>query len=82
MTTKLTLTVDASVIETAKEYARHKGESLSHLVEQYLRSLTEKDQAKVLISPTVKNLMGVVSLPDSFEYKSELRKALSKKYNQ
>ena len=43
MTIKLTLTVEESVIEAAKVYARQRGESISHLVEQYLRSLTTKD---------------------------------------
>jgi Family of unknown function (DUF6364) len=33
---KLTLSVDGSVVKTAKRYARRHGTSVSHLVEQYL----------------------------------------------
>lgn len=33
MTTKLTLTIDDSVIDSAKKYARHNGKSLSGIVE-------------------------------------------------
>ncbi|MEO6869719.1 MAG: DUF6364 family protein, partial [Ginsengibacter sp.] len=38
MTTKLTLTIEDKVISSAKKYAQKKGKSLSHLVENYLKS--------------------------------------------
>lgn len=37
--TKLTLTVDKEIVESAKEVARESGRSLSDLVEHYLRSM-------------------------------------------
>ena len=37
MKQKLTITVDAELISTAKRYARYRGVSLSSLVEQSLR---------------------------------------------
>jgi predicted HicB family RNase H-like nuclease len=38
MTTKLTLTIDDAVINTAKNYAQKTGKSLSSIVENYLKS--------------------------------------------
>lgn len=81
MTTKLTLTVEESLIEAAKVYARQRGERVSHLVEQYLRSLTTKDMKKEVIPPNVKKLMGVISLPDSFDYKTALKEAIASKHS-
>ena len=40
MTTKLTLTIDDSVISVAKKYAKKSGKSLSVIVENYLKTLT------------------------------------------
>ena len=40
MKQKLTITVDAELITTAKRYARARGVSLSSLVEQSLREMT------------------------------------------
>lgn len=81
MTTKLTLTIDDSVINAAKKYARKKGNSLSGIVENYLKSITTVGEAPITLSPKVKKLMGVVKLPDDFDYKKELGNALAKKYS-
>jgi hypothetical protein len=43
MTTKLTLTMDNTVIERAKEYARGKNSSVSSLVETYLDAVSGGD---------------------------------------
>jgi len=80
MTTKLTLTIDDSVIIIAKKYAKNKGKSLSDIVENYLMSLTSKELKEDKISPKVLKLMGVIKLPQDFDYKTELTKGLSKKY--
>ncbi len=80
MTTKLTLTIDDSVISIAKKYAKQKGKSLSDLVENYLMSLTSKENKEESISPRILKLMGAVKLPDNFDYKKELTKGLAKKY--
>lgn len=79
MTTKLTLTIDDQVIDSAKEYARKKGESLSGIVENYLKSITGREEPNLAISDKVKKMMGVISLPDDFDYKKELGNAISKK---
>lgn len=81
MTTKLTLTIDDSVISIAKKYAKQKGKSLSGIVENYLMSLTSKEnKEEEKISPKILKLMGVIKLPDNFDYKKELTKGLAKKY--
>jgi hypothetical protein len=81
MTTKLTLTIDDSVIAIAKKYAKQKGKSLSDIVENYLMSLTSKEKKEESISPRILKLMGAIELPDNFDYKKELTKGLVKKYN-
>ncbi len=80
MTTKLTLTIDDSVISIAKKYAKTKGKSLSDIVENYLMTLTSKEDKEDAISPKVLKLMGVIKLPKDFDYKTELTKGLAKKY--
>jgi hypothetical protein len=81
MTTKLTLTIDDTVIHSAKRYAELKGRSLSDMVETYLKSLSAKPQIDdESISPKVLKLMGVIKLPADFDYKKELGNALAKKH--
>jgi Family of unknown function (DUF6364) len=80
MTTKLTLTIDDAVILSAKDYAQKSGKSLSSVVENYLKSLSEKQFNADEISPRVRKMMGVIKLPEDFDYKKELGNALTKKY--
>tara|TARA_R110002072_G_scaffold96890_1_gene212958 strand:- start:10 stop:252 length:243 start_codon:yes stop_codon:yes gene_type:complete len=79
MTTKLTLTVEKSIIERAKLYAKNTGRSLSEIIETYLATITQ-DNTTDELSPKLKKIVGVVSLPDDFDEKAELRKALEKKH--
>jgi hypothetical protein len=51
MTTKLTLTIDDSVISVAKKYAKNNGKSLSDIVENYLMTLTTKESKDETILP-------------------------------
>ncbi|MFD2161884.1 DUF6364 family protein [Paradesertivirga mongoliensis] len=80
MTTKLTLTIEDRVIDSAKKYARQQGKSLSDIIENYLKSITSQEERTAKLSPRVSKMMGVISLPDDFDYKSEMGAALSKKY--
>lgn len=84
MKTKLTLTIDDKVIDAAKKYIQKKGKSLSHLVENYLKSIAAntKENSEEVISPKVLKLMGVIKLPKDFDYKTELTTALTKDINQ
>lgn len=81
MNTKLTLTIDQSVIERAKKYARKKERSLSDLIENYLKALTTEESSKQdELSPTVKSLKGSFKMPKDFDYKKELSERLTEKY--
>lgn len=82
MNTKLTLTIEEKVIEAAKQYAQKKGKSLSHIVENYLMAITSKEIEDETISPKVSKFMGVIKLPEDFDYKKELGTLLSEKYKQ
>ncbi len=72
MTTKLTLTVEESTIKKAKSYAKHTGRSLSELIENYLETLVEQNNDKEQLSPKLKQLIGIVKLPENFDEKKEL----------
>lgn len=83
MNTKLTLTIEQSIIEKAKKYARKKERSLSDLIESYLKALTtEENITKVEdeLSPTLKSLKGSFKMSKNFEYKKELSDRLTEKY--
>ena len=79
MTTKLTLTVEKSVIERAKSYAKNTGRSLSEIIENYLTTIT-KESTNNELSPTLKKIVGVVNLPKDFDEKVALRSAMEKKH--
>jgi predicted CopG family antitoxin len=81
MNSKLTLSIDDEVISKAKKYARKSGRSLSDLIENYLKKITSSDKDDLNISPKVRNLMGSFKVPDDFDYKAELTKALHEKYS-
>lgn len=80
MTAKLTLTVEKSVIISAKKYAEKRGKSLSSLVENYLKSLSGNEPSDRKLSPKVRSLMGVIQLPGNYDYKKSLKAAINKKH--
>jgi len=83
MNTKLTLTVDKAIIEEAKKYAKSNGRSLSNIIEEYLKSLIQKEEneSEFEISPLVESLWGSVKpIPKSTDYKVLLEEELAKKY--
>lgn len=83
MNTKLTLTIEEKIIRKAKMYAKKNGQSLSGLIENYLKMLTslEKEWESEL-SPLVKSLKGSFKMPEDFDYKRELTEILSNKYSE
>ena len=88
MKTKLTLVIDDEVIYNAKIYAKKKEESLSSLVEKYLKSVAEtsklanpkKSNSKKTTS-LIEKYRGVIRLPEDYDYKKEIGLYLVKKYN-
>lgn len=80
MDKKLTLSLNESVIENAKLFAKKNKISLSKLIESYLRSIAENNIQEVEITPLVKSLSGVVELPTDFNIRDEYTSYLTEKY--
>jgi hypothetical protein len=81
MNTKLTLTIEQSIIEKAKKYANDKGRSLSSIIENYLKTITNEEVVSdIELTPIVKSLKGSFKAPRNLNYKKELSKRLSEKY--
>ena len=81
MNTKLTLTIKKEVIQKAKKYAKQKKRSLSDIIENYLKAITEDIvNEEIEMTPLVKSLKGSFKAPIDFDYKEELTNALSEKY--
>lgn len=80
MDKKLTLSLDQSVIENAKIYAKSNNTSLSKLIESYLSTLAKKTREKNEITPLVKSLSGVIEIPSDFDEKEAYSEYLMKKY--
>jgi hypothetical protein len=80
MDTKLTLSLNKDIIEQAKKYARRKNISLSKLIESYLDRVSSKERKTPEISPLVKSLSGVISLPKSHDPKKSYGDFLAAKY--
>lgn len=81
MNTKLTLTLEKEIIEQAKKYASNKGRSLSEMVENYFRYITDaKIEEENQLSPRVKKLRGILKVGSSFDYKRTLDEERDKKH--
>jgi len=83
MATKLTLTLNDKVIESAKKYSRKNNISLSKLVEFYFKTISEpdKDNKNENIPPITKELSGIAKFDDKGKsYKELLQEALTKKF--
>jgi len=81
MNTKLTLTIEQSIIEKAKKYANDKGRSLSSIIENYLKVITNEDAVSDFkLTPIVKSLKGSFKAPKNINYKEDLATRLSEKY--
>ena len=77
---KLTLSLDGTVIENAKTYAKSNNTSLSKLIESYLAMLTKSKKKPTNITPLVESLSGVISLDKDFDVKDAYSDYLIEKY--
>lgn len=80
MDKKLTLSLDKTIIESAKVYAKSNNISLSKLIEAYLRALTKHNKKGVEITPLVESLSGVITLDKDFDVKDAYTEYLIEKY--
>ena len=79
MTTKLTLSIEENTVEKAKILSLKRGKSISKMVEEYLNSITDKQENK---ESAVQKLSGVLKnkIPDNIELKKTKMGYLKKKY--
>ena len=80
MDKKLTLSLDKSIIESAKNYAKSNNISLSKLIESYLTTLTKRKRSSTGITPLVESLSGVINLDEDFDVKDAYTDYLIEKY--
>jgi len=81
MDTKLTIKLNDDIITRAKRYSKNRGTSLSKLIESFLDSVTTPDRKENKITPLVKSLSGVITLPDDYDYKKDYADYLTRKYS-
>jgi len=85
MDKKLTLSLDAVIIERAKDYAKEQETSLSKMIESYLSLITSSatpttENNEVAVTPLVKSLIGVASVPEDYDFRSDYADYLMEKY--
>lgn len=82
MNTKLTLKLDQAVIERAKLYARHRGVSLSRVVESCLRGLARGEEpAAGALTGTVAELAGLLAGKEVDASKAGYAEHLTRKHS-
>ena len=80
MNTKLTLSLDSKVIESAKKLSKKRGESISKMVEDYLIKISKPIKHNSAKS-SILELRGIAgSVPKNFDYKKEIADYLMEKY--
>lgn len=80
MDTKLTLKLEQTIIDKAKDYAKSNKTSLSKLIESYLQRITDQPNDHEKITPLVKSLTGIIHLPENFDHKKSYADHLMNKY--
>ncbi|MBE7175923.1 MAG: hypothetical protein INR69_05940 [Mucilaginibacter polytrichastri] len=80
--TKLTLSLEAQVIEKAKKYAAEQGTSVSKMVEKYLKAISgaKKEEPKEP-SDWVKSLRLTDTPTPDFDHKEAYRQHIIEKYS-
>ena len=78
MNTKLTLSLNKSIIERAKRYAKGNNQSLSQIIESYLEKITSRNPE--LGDPELDSVRGIITLPNSFNLKEEVKNLRIKKH--
>ena len=68
------------IVGKRKRYANHHNTSISHLVEAHLIYLCNKKQSVEHISPLVRNLSGIITLPEDCNSKDDYTRQLIENY--
>lgn len=82
MEAKFMLQLDQDVLEQAKRYAHDKQQSLSALIERYLRFLIVQEREPEIpeISPLVQQLSGILESVDEQQFREDYTDYLVRKY--
>ena len=78
MTAKLTLRLDADVIQSAKRYSKQVGKPVSRLVEDYFAAVTSARLRPIDVPPLVQALRG--ALAGTAIDEADYRRHLEEKY--
>lgn len=79
MNSKLTLSIDKSVITSAKKYAKTHQISVSKLVENYLKFVSQDKSEKIKINTILNDMKTGVRVPNEINYKDQYRNHLENK---
>lgn len=80
MNQKLTLSVDDQVIARAKKYAESHQQSLSKIVENYLRLIVTETPHPGELGPLTRSLLGSVKVDGTIDYRDLRDQYLLDKY--
>jgi hypothetical protein len=80
MDSKLTLKLNESVIENAKQYAKAHNISLSRMTENDLQIITTGKNEAIKMSPLVESLTGVIQFEEE-DYRKDYTDYLTQKYS-
>lgn len=78
--TKLTLSIEPSVVEKAKQMAKANKTSVSAMFSQFVESATAHRGQRSKLGPLTRKLSGVIELPPGKDYKDLLAETLADKY--
>ena len=78
--TKLTLSIEPSVVEKAKQMAEANKTSVSAMFSQFVESAATPRQRRPKIGPLTRKLSGTIELPPGKDYKKLIEDALADKY--
>jgi len=84
MTTKLTLSMDSSIIAKARRISKHRRTSVSAMFSHFIATLDEEEPKMRELPPITKRIleMGakIPQVPADWDYHDDLSDALSEKY--
>ena len=80
MNTKLTLSIDKNIISGAKDYALSRKTSLSRMVEEYLESVSGRQESGLKLAPITEELSFVIKNKKKITTDKVIEDYLIKKY--
>ena len=80
MTTKMTLSMDPSVVAKARRISKRRRTSISAMFSNYIASLEEEPSSDNELPPITKQILEMGQVPSDWDYRDELSDSLSEKY--